>query len=190
MEQTVTIELAIAVTAGSFTILGAAIAALLAFLTSSHNRKAAVRDRAYEQSVQACADFIGTSHLYLSRKMDLTSALERAKSKYPDTPYLGDKLQNATLLELIHPLIERYYSVATQAELLAPTLRAAHLIREMSTHLHLAGDYLGLAMNGQLPENWREEAQEHLEKHDEASTLLIEHLRTVGAQTSYRYSPG
>jgi hypothetical protein len=179
-------DVALAVIVGGFGLLGGVITAFLAFLAAAANRKAAVRDQAYASSVGACAEFIGVSHLFLGRKYDLIAALARTKAHHPDDEYLGQHLSQEEFAATIHPTLERFNNAATKAELLAPDAQTAKLVQDMSS-LHAATDEMVFnGMNGKIEKDWETKARSLVNQHDKISNQLIQALRAIGAQTTYR----
>lgn len=184
-------DLALALVAGGFGLLGGGITALIAFLAANHNRKSAVREQAYAKAVDACADFVGCSHLFLSKKVELVTALDSIKRNHPELEYLGGALDREMLSQTFFPAIERNYTTWTRAESLAPTKSCVDLIRDMVTAQEEANPILEDAMHGNFVEDWKDRLDAITKKHDAASQELTEHLRAVGAETSYReFAPG
>jgi hypothetical protein len=184
-------DLALALIVGGFGLLGGGLTAFLGFLAANHNRKSGVREQAFAKSVDACAEYVGASHLFLSRKVELVHTADRIRSRNPEVTRPADEIDPNMLLQTFFPLIERTLNALTRAEALAPTDLSIELILKMATAQGQADAVFNDALEGRFSEHWQDQLSAIINDHDEASQELTEHLRAVGAETSYRqFAPG
>lgn len=184
-------DLAPVLLTGAFGLLGGGITALLGFLAANHNRKSGVREQAYAKSVDACAEYVGASHLFLARKVELVHTADRIRSNNPELTRPASGFDQNMLVQTFFPLVDRTMNAQTRAEALAPTDLSIELILKMAVTQGQADAVLNDAMEGAFSEYWQDQLKALMKYHDEASQQLIEHLRAVGAETSYRqFAPG
>jgi hypothetical protein len=176
----------ILVAGGGIAVLSAVLTQLLIWVREKDSRQAAVRDAAYREGVEACAEFVGASHLHLSRFYDVIEALARIKAKYPHEEYLAPRLDAEMQRAILHPAIEQRIKAAVRAEVLVEKDVMAECIQRMQRVDLQVAVLVSQGNHGKLPADWKKRLERLKADHDRDSTELVERLRELGATTTYR----
>jgi hypothetical protein len=159
---------------------------LLSLVRESYGRKASVRDQAYAKTVDACAEFVGISHLHLGRAHDYVASLYRIKQENTTLAYPGRKLDMQFVADTFMPITEKILVAGTRAEALVTDEETRQLIEKMQRCNQDASLHIQQGNKGSLSPDWEQRLDRLIVEHDQASHALVDHVRRLGAKTTYR----